>query len=189
MRRARRDASARKLTELILSNEHDGKTQACVSSAAIAASHGLEGLIMQSAIADNSVPDWLSAMKENGVMVTRKRATLLDFLFRSGNRHLTARHFHEQAAAANINVSLATVYNTLKLASDCGLVREVTTDPGTTYFDTNVARHNHIFFEDSKSLIDSPCDEWAIGELPIPDGYELVRVDLTVRLNPIKAAS
>jgi Fur family iron response transcriptional regulator len=109
----------------------------------------------------------------------------LKLLFGGGNRHLTARRFHEQAAAVGTIVSLATVYNTLKLVSRHGLVREVVVG-GVTYFDTNVARHNHVFFEDTRSLMDSPCDEWTLGVLPIPDGYEIVRVDLTLRLSLTK---
>ncbi len=128
-----------------------------------------------------------SVLQEAGVMLTRQRIALLNLLFGMGNRHLTARHLHEQAAAANVVVSLATVYNTLKLVSHHGLVREVSVDTGTTYFDTNVAGHNHIFFEDTRLLIDSSCEEWAVSELPIPQGYEIVRVDLTVRLSPVKA--
>jgi Fur family iron response transcriptional regulator len=142
---------------------------------------------VQSIMMGITLADRLLVLQAAGVKLTRKRIALLKLLFGMGNRHLTASQFHEEAAAANVVVSLATVYNTLKLVSCHGLVREVSLGAGITHFDTNVAGHNHIFFEDTQLLIDSPYEEWVLSELTIPQDYEIVRVDLTVRLSPIRA--
>ena len=44
---------------------------------------------------------------------TRQRLALAKILFENGDRHVTAESLHEEAIAGNIDVSLATVYNTL----------------------------------------------------------------------------
>src|SRR5579885_3056276 len=53
---------------------------------------------------------------------TRQRLALARLLFEKGDRHVAAEQLHEEALAAQVPVSLATVYNTLHqfVASDTG---------------------------------------------------------------------
>ena len=58
-------------------------------------------------------------------------------------------------------------------------------DGSKTYFDTNVSEHHHFFIEDKNALVDIPKVDTAVGTLPdLPDGYEVARVDVVVRLRP-----
>ena len=116
---------------------------------------------------------------------TRQRMALGWLLFAKGDRHLTAEMLYEEANRAKIAVSLATVYNTLHQFTDAGLLREVTVNGSKTYFDTNVSDHHHFFIESEHKLVDIPGPTSLVGELPnIPDGYEISRVDVVVRLRP-----
>jgi len=106
-------------------------------------------------------------------------------LFGKGDRHLTAEMLFEEANKAKIAVSLATVYNTLHQLTDAGLLREVTVDSSKTYFDTNISDHHHFFIESEHNLVDIPTATSIVGKLPqIPEGYEVTRVDVVVRLRP-----
>ena len=58
-----------------------------------------------------------------GLRPTRQRVALADLLFAKGDRHLTAEQLHEEAVAAGVPVSLATVYNTLHQFTEAGLLR------------------------------------------------------------------
>jgi len=108
-------------------------------------------------------------------------------LFAKGDRHLTAEMLYEEANRAKIAVSLATVYNTLHQFTDAGLLREVTVNGSKTYFDTNVSEHHHFFIENEHNLVDIPDANSIVGELPqVPEGYEISRVDVVVRLRPKK---
>jgi Fur family transcriptional regulator, iron response regulator len=61
-------------------------------------------------------------------------------------------------------------------------LRQVAIDGSKTYFDTNVSEHHHYFIEGENDLIDIPHSEATVGT-PIPsEGYEVVRVDVVVRL-------
>jgi len=121
---------------------------------------------------------------------TRQRVALGWLLFGKGDRHLTAEMLYEEAIQAKIAVALATVYNTLHQFTDAGLLREVTVDSSKTYFDTNVSDHYHFFVEGEHNLVDIPAATSIVSELPkIPDGYEIARVDVVVRLRPKKAAT
>lgn len=125
----------------------------------------------------------IGILQEAGLRPTRQRISLARLLFEGGDRHVTAEELHEQAVAARVPVSLATVYNTLHQFTAAGLLREVVVAPGRSYFDTNTADHHHFFFEDSGHIQDIPGDSVAISALPdIPEGQRLSRVDVVVRL-------
>jgi Fur family transcriptional regulator, iron response regulator len=114
---------------------------------------------------------------------TRQRMALGWLLFAKGGRHLTAEMLYEEASRAKIAVSLATIYNTLHQFTNAGLLREVTVNGSKTYFDTNVSDHHHFFVENEHNLIDIPDADSIIGQLPeIPEGYEVSRVDVVIRL-------
>ena len=80
-------------------------------------------------------------------------------------------------------ISLATVYNALNQFRDAGLLREVVVAPGRSYFDTNTGHHHHFFVEGENALVDIPNAEVLLDKLPhAPQGYEVARVDVVVRL-------
>lgn len=120
-----------------------------------------------------------------GLRPTRQRLALARLLFENGDRHVTAEQLHGEAASAAIPVSLATVYNTLHQFTEAGLLREVVVDPGRSYFDTNNADHHHFFCEANGLLQDIPAQEVTVSGLPLaPDGTEIRRVDVIVRVAP-----
>ncbi|HUH85286.1 MAG TPA: Fur family transcriptional regulator [Stellaceae bacterium] len=125
----------------------------------------------------------LQRLRNAGLRPTQQRLALARLLFDKGNRHLTAEQVHEEALAASVPVSLATVYNTLNQFIAAGLLREVVVDPGRSYFDTNLSDHHHFFFEDAGKLVDIPSDRIAVASLPsAPPGMTIRRVDVIVRV-------
>ena len=89
----------------------------------------------------------------------------------------------EEASKAKIPVSLATVYNTLNQFTEVGLLRQIAVNSVKSYFDTNNTEHHHYYLEDRHELMDIPPTDVAVGKVPIPpEGYEIARVDVVVRL-------
>lgn len=122
-------------------------------------------------------------LRHAGLRPTRQRVSLAELLYSKGDRHISAEHLHEEAVDAEVPVSLATVYNTLHQFTEAGLLREVAIEGNKTYFDTKVSDHDHFFIEGENRVIDIPGEGVGIGKLPaIPDGMEVVRVDVVVRL-------
>jgi Fur family iron response transcriptional regulator len=118
-----------------------------------------------------------------GLRPTRQRMALGWILFGKGDRHLTAEMLYEEATKAKVPVSLATIYNTLHQFTDVGLLRQVAVDGSKTYFDTNVSAHHHFFLEDDNALVDIPGTDVIVGKAPTPpEGYEVARIDVVVRL-------
>lgn len=128
----------------------------------------------------------LGRLQSAGLRPTRQRLALAKLLFENGDRHITAEALHGEALAANVRVSLATVYNTLHHFTELGLLREVVVDPGRSYFDTNTSDHHHFFFEDDGQLEDIPGACVKLQSLPkAPAGTVVDRVDVIIRVRRI----
>jgi Fur family transcriptional regulator, iron response regulator len=115
---------------------------------------------------------------------TRQRLALAKLLFEKGDRHVTAEQLHEEAGAASISVSLATIYNTLHQFVAARLLREVVVNPDRSYFDTNITDHHHFFFEDTGKLMDIASDKIEVRNLPQPPQGAIRRVDVVIRVGP-----
>lgn len=126
----------------------------------------------------------LDLLRGAGLRPTRQRLSLARLLFENGDRHVTAEGLHEEAMAASIEVSLATVYNALHQFVQAGLLREIAVDTSRSYFDTNTSEHHHFFFERSGRIEDIPGDQIIVSDLPPPpEGTRVRRVDVIVRLD------
>lgn len=122
-------------------------------------------------------------LREVGLRPTRQRLALGWLLFAKGDRHLTAEMLHEEALRARFPVSLATVYNTLHQFTEVSLLREVAVDGSKTYFDTNSSDHHHFYVEGDSKLLDIPSAEVMVDKMPVPpEGFEVARIDVVVRL-------
>jgi Fur family iron response transcriptional regulator len=127
-------------------------------------------------------------LREVGLRPTRQRMALGWILFAKGDRHITAEMLYEEAARAKVPVSLATVYNTLHQFTEAGLLRQVAVDGSKAYFDTNNCEHHHFFVEGDNDLLDIPSEEVLVGKPPTPpEGYEIFRIDVVVRLRRKRA--
>ena len=132
-------------------------------------------------------PDLAERLRSAGLRVTRPRLALLRLLSDTGHRHITVENLHEEAIAAAIPVSLATVYNILHQFTAAGLLRKVLIAPGRLYFDTNVDEHHHFLCESTGLLQDIPEKEIAVLGIPAPPvGTAISRVEVIVRLRPLE---
>jgi len=135
----------------------------------------------------NIFPTPAERLSAAGLRPTRQRLALTSLLFERGERHLSAESLHDEALRAKVPVSLATVYNTLRRFTECGLLREVLVAPGKVYFDTNAGDHHHFFFEGTGMLEDIPADHVTLSKLPpTPAGSDVSRVDVIIRLSVAK---
>ncbi|MWD27958.1 transcriptional repressor [Aquicoccus sp. SCR17] len=125
--------------------------------------------------------DWLSGA---GLRPTRQRVSLATLLVGDGHdRHVTAESLFAAAQDRGEQVSLATVYNTLRAFCQAGLMQEVMVDGSKSYFDTNTHDHPHFFWEDDGKLSDAPSEQVQILQLPeAPEGAEIAKVDVVIRL-------
>jgi len=124
-----------------------------------------------------------SRLRRAGLRPTRQRLALGGLLFAQGDRHVTAEALHQEAIGAGVELSLATVYNTLHQFTGAGLLRQVTVGCDKAYFDTNTGDHHHFYIDAEQRLIDIPGERVQVTGLPNPPaGAEIDRVDVIVRI-------
>lgn len=129
------------------------------------------------------VHDLKLRLREVGLRPTRQRVALGWLLFGRGDRHLSAETLFDEAQRARVPVSLATIYNTLNQFTQVGLLREIAIEGNRTYFDTNTSDHHHFYLEGGDGLVDIPAHDISVANLPpIPEGMEVARVEVVVRL-------
>jgi Fur family transcriptional regulator, iron response regulator len=126
-----------------------------------------------------AIPEVLSAA---GIIPTLQRVEIAALLL-GGTQHLCADQVIARLSAANVPVSKATVYNTLGLFAERGLLREVMVDATRVFYDSNTAPHHHFYNVDDGVLIDFPSAELMINHLPAPPPGTLTdTVDVVIRV-------
>ena len=124
----------------------------------------------------------LSKLGDCGIQVTSQRVEIAEILFEK-QQHLSAEQLIERLRAGGSRVSKATVYNTLNLFAERGLVKECIVDPERRFYDSNTEEHHHFFLIDSGKLVDIPHGEIAFAELPeFPADGEIESVEVLIKI-------
>src|SRR5580698_1701570 len=93
---------------------------------------------------DNGLPDPPGQSARRlagfGIRPTAQRVRIAALLLASP-QHLSAEQILATLRAAGARVSKATVYNTLNLFAERGVIRQLSVDGARTWFDSNVAPH------------------------------------------------
>ena len=115
---------------------------------------------------------------------TGQRIEIAGLLF-SRREHLSAEDVFLLVNGGTGRVSKATVYNTLGLFAERGLIREVIADPERVFYDPNTAPHHHFYDTTTGKLMDIPAEEVHISALPaLPEGMQMEGVEVIVRVRP-----
>lgn len=121
-------------------------------------------------------------LRAAGIPVTLQRLAIANSLFERP-LHVTAEQLLRQVKASVPETSRATVYNSLKLFVEKGLVRELVVDPDRVVFDSNTQPHFHLYDVVTGALTDVPTDQMqVVGLPPLPPGTVLEQVDVIVRV-------
>jgi Fur family transcriptional regulator, iron response regulator len=121
-------------------------------------------------------------LREHGITPTQQRVEIAGVLFER-HQHVSADQVLARVNARDASVSKATVYNTLGLFAEKGLVREVIVDPARVFYDSNLDPHHHLFHVDSGTLEDVPVSQVDVNGLPdLPPGMDVEGVDVIIRV-------
>ena len=91
--------------------------------------------------------------KEMGIKLTPQRLAIIEYL--GGNRdHPSAEKIFETVRKQYPMMSFATVYNTLELLKEKGVVRELTIDPERRRYDPDTSRHHHLICTGCRKIVD-----------------------------------
>jgi Fur family iron response transcriptional regulator len=123
-------------------------------------------------------------LREFGINPTHQRIEIAYALF-SRQEHLSADQIMAVVNTKHSETSKATVYNTLNLFVEKKLIREVIVDPSKVFYDPNTHVHHHFYDIARGVLMDIDSNELQLSGLPhVPDGMEVERIDVIVRIHP-----
>lgn len=118
-----------------------------------------------------------------GVLHTPQRLEIAQILLEKP-QHLSAEQIIDRLRAGGSRVSKATVYNTLNLFSERGLVRECIVDPERRFYDSTTEAHHHFYVQETGELIDIPAADIEFSSLPqVPEDGRLDVVEVTIRVS------
>ena len=97
--------------------------------------------------------DALDTLKSTGVRITPQRHAILEFLIQS-MIHPTADDIYKALENKFPNMSVATVYNNLRVFREAGLVKELTYGDSSSRFDFVTNDHYHIICDSCGKIVD-----------------------------------
>jgi len=101
----------------------------------------------------NKFTDAVAKLKRTGVRMTPQRHAVLAFLLES-KTHPTADEIFKSLENQFPSMSLATVYNNLKVLVQFGLIRELIYGDTSSRYDANLENHYHANCVECGSLVD-----------------------------------
>ena len=104
---------------------------------------------------------FMEFLAQKNLRITSQRQVIIDTVF-STDKHFTAEELLEWSRAKDRSVSRATVYRTLPLLTESGLVQEMDFGKDYKFYDPNYAdhpNHNHIICQDCERIVEFESDK------------------------------
>ncbi|WP_332691416.1 peroxide-responsive transcriptional repressor PerR [Halalkalibacter lacteus] len=104
-------------------------------------------------MSDHRLQHALDTLKSTRVRMTPQRHAILEFLYES-TAHPTADDIYKALEGRFPNMSVATVYNNLRVFKEAGIVKELTYGDASSRFDSVTSDHYHVICEDCGKIVD-----------------------------------
>lgn len=104
-------------------------------------------------VANERLQRAIDTLKKSGVRITPQRHAVLEYLLTT-HTHPTADEIYRALEGKFPNMSVATVYNNLRILKELGLVRELTYGDDSSRFDSGPDEHYHIICEECGKIVD-----------------------------------
>lgn len=104
---------------------------------------------------------FLAFLEQKNLRITSQRRAIVDIVFGT-DQHFNAEQLLEWAREIDESVSRATVYRTLPLLTESGLVHEMDFGKDYKIYDPNYAdhpNHNHIICDDCDKVVEFESDQ------------------------------
>ena len=124
--------------------------------------------------------DLIATLRSHGVQPTPQRLAVAKVVLNT-TTHPTADQVWKEASRGCPTLSRATVYNTLNLLVEKGLLRAQAIREGVVVFDAHVGRHHHFIDEEAGTIHDVPWDAVAVRVKPTLDKYDVKEYQVVMR--------
>ena len=124
----------------------------------------------------------ISMLQHFKISPTRQRVEIAEFLFQRP-QHLSAEKILDGVTGEGNRISRATVYNTMGLFAQKGVVREVLIDRERVFYDSNPEVHQHLYNVDTRELSDVYGVDVDIAlDSELADGLRIIDTDVVFKV-------
>lgn len=121
-------------------------------------------------------------LQQHSIAPTSQRLQIARILF-ARKHHVTADTLLNFFRETRRPVAKATIYNTLNLFTEKGLLRPVVVDGERVFYDSNTEPHYHFFNETTGELIDIEPEKVKILQIPAPpEGMDIRNIEVIIRI-------
>ena len=124
--------------------------------------------------------DEAALLRDHGIAPSAHRVAVAQFVL-SAREHPSADEVWTRVKERFPHVSRATVYNTMKLFVEKGLVRRFVLTEGRVVFDPNTVDHHHFIDVETGEIHDVPWEAIEIPSRPKLDGYDVLEYQVVMR--------
>lgn len=117
-------------------------------------------------------PDLIARLKDAGIQPSAQRLAVAGYVLQT-DAHPSADEVLHEVQGSFPMLSRATVYNTLNLFVEKGLLRQLVLAEGKTVFDPCLEPHHHFIDDESGRIEDVPWDAVKVGDVKGLKGYEV----------------
>ncbi|MCU1228319.1 MAG: Peroxide stress regulator [Acidobacteria bacterium] len=125
-------------------------------------------------------PNPRQALAEHGIRPSAHRLAVAEYVLTT-KEHPSADRVWKTVAESFPAISRATVYNTLNLFVEKGLLRELHLDPDSVVFDPKLETHHHFIDEATGAIHDIPWDRVQVCNLESMRGFKVREYQVVMR--------
>jgi Fe2+ or Zn2+ uptake regulation protein len=122
-----------------------------------------------------NIPETMKFLRAAGKRITPERKLLLRII--SENAHLDASEIYQLAKREDSKISLSTVYRTVRLLEELGLVEARELGEDHYHYEVRLEDHYHLICLDCGKVVEIPPVD-AVRKLGAERGFEIVEVKL-----------
>ncbi len=124
--------------------------------------------------------DVRQVLEDHGIQPSAQRLAVAEYVLAT-DEHPSADQVWTRVSATFPMCSRATVYNTLNLFVEKGLLRELILAEGRVVFDPNVERHHHFIDEETGTIHDVPWEAVKVSRVEALEGFEVREYQVVMR--------
>ena len=124
--------------------------------------------------------DETSVLKDHGINPSAQRVAVAEYVLHT-EEHPSADEVWSRVRKRFPHVSRATVYNTVNLFVEKGLLRQLVLTEGRVVFDPKTEDHHHFIDEESGKIHDVPWQAVKVSSVPKLDGFEVREYQVVMR--------
>ena len=124
--------------------------------------------------------DVVELLQEHGIQPSAQRVVVAQYVLFT-DEHPSADTVWARVKTGFPMISRATVYNTLNLLVEKGLLRELHLSPDSIVFDPKTEAHHHFIDEESGRIYDVPWEKVKVSDVEHIDGFEIRDYQVVMR--------